>query len=65
VYSQDIQQRVSFDGIQAAIESGIGIIGVQGPNQLSIFLDNDPQSKIRGRRHMPAFKRPGSEEASR
>ena len=40
--SQDIEQRVALGRVQTAIRRGIGIVGVQGPNQLAVFLDNEP-----------------------
>ena len=40
--SQHIEQRVALGCIQTAIRRSIGIVGVQGPNQLAVFLDNEP-----------------------
>ena len=40
--SQDIEQRVALGCLQTAIRGSTGIVGVQGPNQLAVFLDNEP-----------------------
>ena len=42
VQSQDIEQRVALGCLQTAIRGSTGIVGVQGPNQLAVFLDNEP-----------------------
>jgi hypothetical protein len=40
VRCQDIKQRVALGRIQTAIRRSIGIAGIQGSNQLAVFLDN-------------------------
>jgi hypothetical protein len=45
---KDVEKRIFLDGFQPAISRCIGIVGVEGPNQLGVFLDDDPQCKIRG-----------------
>jgi hypothetical protein len=42
VQSQDIEQRVALGRVQAAIRRSIGIVGIQAPNQIAVFLDNKP-----------------------
>jgi hypothetical protein len=46
VQPQNIEQRVALRRIQTAIRGNIGIVGVQGPNQIAVFLDNEPQRKV-------------------
>jgi hypothetical protein len=42
VHSQDIEERITLGRVQTAIRRSIGIAGIQGPNQLAVFLDNEP-----------------------
>jgi len=42
VQPQDIEQRITLGCLQTAIRGSAGIGGVQGPNQLAVFLDNEP-----------------------
>ena len=56
VSGEDIEQGVSFDGIQAAIRRCVGMVGVQAAHQLRVFLDHDPKGEFRGRRHVTTLK---------
>ena len=58
VSGKDIEKRILLDGFQPAISRCVGIVGVEGPNQLGVFLDDDPQGKVRGGRHVTPFKLP-------
>ena len=58
VSGKDIEKRIFLDGFQPAISRRVGIAGVEGPNQLGVFLDDDPQSKVRGGRRRAPFKLP-------
>ena len=40
--SQNIEQLVALRCVQTAIRRSTGIVGVQGANQLAVFLDNEP-----------------------
>jgi len=42
VPAEDIEQGISFNGIQTAIRRRIGVVGVQAANQIGVFLDHDP-----------------------
>ena len=46
VQSQDIEQRVTLGRVQAAIRGSIDIVGIQPPNQIAVFLDNEPEGKV-------------------
>ena len=41
VQSQDIEQRVALRRVQTAIRRSIGIVGIQGSNQLAVLLDDE------------------------
>ena len=58
VPGKDIEQRIFLDGFQPAISRCAGIAGVEGSNQLEVFLDDDPQGEVRGGSHMTLFKLP-------
>ena len=45
---KDIEQSILLDGFQPAISRCVGIAGVEGPNQLGVFPDDDPQGEVRG-----------------
>ena len=55
---KDIEQRIFLDGFQPAISRCVGKVGVECPNELRVFLDDDPQSEVRGGRHVTPFKLP-------
>ena len=42
VQSHNIEQRIALERVQAAIRGSIGIVGIQAPNQMAVFLDNKP-----------------------
>jgi hypothetical protein len=42
VQSHNIEQRIALGRVQAAIRGSIGIVGIQAPNQIAVFLDNEP-----------------------
>jgi hypothetical protein len=44
--SNDIDQGIAFIGIQAAIRRRISIVGVQGSNEVWVFLDDDAQRHV-------------------
>jgi hypothetical protein len=46
--SQNIEQRVALGCLQAAIRGSTGIVGIQGPNQLAVFLDMIRKAKLDG-----------------
>ena len=58
VSGNDIEQRIFLDGFQSAISGCVGIAGVEGSNQLGVFLDDDPQGEVRGGSHATPFKLP-------
>ena len=59
VQSQDIEQRVALGRVHRH-PGEHGIVGTQAPNQLAVFLDDDPQGKVRRWRHMTALKLPAA-----
>jgi hypothetical protein len=56
VSAENVEDGISLDGIQTAIRRCVGIICVQTPNQLRVFLDHDTQGEFRGRRHVTLLK---------
>jgi hypothetical protein len=42
VQSHNIEQRIALGLVQAAIRGSIGIVGIQAPNKIAVFLDNEP-----------------------
>ncbi len=48
VSGKDIEKRIFLAGFQPAISRCVGIVGVECPNELRVFLDDDPQSEVRG-----------------
>jgi hypothetical protein len=54
--AENIKQGVSIGSIQSAIRRRIGVAGVQAPNQLRVFLDDDPQSEVGGWGHATLLK---------
>jgi hypothetical protein len=57
--AENIEKGVPFFSVQtAAIGRNVGIIGIQLSDQLRVFLNDDPQDKIRGRPHVTLLKLP-------
>jgi hypothetical protein len=54
--ADNIEQCLAVGGLQTTITCRIGIAGVQVPNQFGVFLNDDPQSEVRGRDHATLFK---------
>jgi hypothetical protein len=48
VSGKHIKKRVLLNGFQPTVSRRIGIAGVEGPNQLGVFLDDDPQGEFEG-----------------
>jgi hypothetical protein len=46
VSSKNIEQCIPLDGFKSPISRRIGVAGVQRPNQLLVFLDNNPQKEV-------------------
>jgi hypothetical protein len=58
VSGNDIEQSIFLNGFQSAVSRCVGIAGVEGSNQLGVFLDDDPQGEVRGGSHATPFKLP-------
>ena len=45
---EDIEKRIFLDRFQPAISRRVGIVGVEGPNQLGVFLKVIRSAKFEG-----------------
>ena len=56
VSGKNIKQRIPLGGLKSAISGRIAVAGVQGPNQMLVFLGDNTQKEVERRRDMALFQ---------